>query len=71
MHDLQMKAVLNISKLWKSDDTVGDVAKALGVTRKTVSQLKKGTEKGDWITLIKVSQYYGVPLENLLDIEED
>lgn len=71
MHDLQMKAVLNISKLWKSDDTVGDVAKALGVTRKTVSQLKKGTEKGDWITLVKVSQYYGVPLENLLDIEED
>ena len=71
MHDLQMKAVLNISKLWKSDDTVGDVAKALGVTRKTVSQLKKGTEKGNWITLVKVSQYYGVPLENLLDIEED
>ena len=66
-----MKAVLNISKLWKSDDTVGDVAKALGVTRKTVSQLKKGTEKGNWSTLVKVSQYYGVPLENLLDIEED
>jgi len=65
-----MKAVLNISKLWKSDDTVGDVAEALGVTRKTVSQLKKGTEKGDWITLIKVAKYYGVPVEEVLEIQE-
>ncbi len=66
-----MKAVLNISKVWKPNDTVGKVAEALGVSRKTVSQLKKGTEKGDWITLIKVSEYYGVKLEELLEIEDD
>ncbi|MDJ0718524.1 MAG: helix-turn-helix transcriptional regulator [Prochloraceae cyanobacterium] len=71
MYTLGMKAVLNISKVWKPNDTVGKVAEALGVSRKTVSQLKKGTEKGDWITLIKVSEYYGVKLEELLEIEDD
>ena len=71
MYAFGMKAVLNISKVWKDNDTVGKVAEALGVSRKTVSQLRKGTEKGDWITLIKVSQYYGVKLEELLEIETD
>jgi len=71
MYALGMKAVLNISKVWKDSDTVGKVAEALGVSRKTVSQLKKGTEKGDWITLIKVAEYYNVSLEDLLEIQKD
>ncbi|MFL9458465.1 MULTISPECIES: hypothetical protein [Nostocales] len=37
---------------------------------KAITALKKGTEKGDWITLVKLSRYFGVPIEDLLEIED-
>ena len=63
---------LNIMPFWDEKEmTVEKVAQKLGVNPRTVTGLRKGTEKGDWTTLINCSRLFNVPIEKLLVIEED
>lgn len=63
---------LEIMPYWDEKTmTVEKVAKELGVNPRTVTGLRKGTEKGDWNTLINCSRFFNVPLEKLLVVEEE
>lgn len=65
------RAILCIMPVWTEDMTVDKVAKDLGVNPRTVSVLRKGTTKGDWATLLNCSRYFDVPLETLMQIDEE
>lgn len=65
------RAVLCIRPFWKEGMTVQKVAKDLGLNMKSVANLRRGTEKGDWATLLNCSRYFGVPLKSLIQVEED
>ena len=65
------RATLCIMPFWKEGMTVNQVARDLGVNSRTVSALRKGTFKGDWATLLNAARYFGVPVETLIQIEEE
>jgi transcriptional regulator with XRE-family HTH domain len=65
------RATLCIMPFWKEGMTVDKVAKELDVNPRTVSGLRKGTDKGDWSTLLNCARYFGVPVESLIKIEEE
>lgn len=65
-----VKVVVNISRFWRDDMTVVQVAKDLDMNARSITSLRKGTEKGDWATLVKLSRYFKVPISDLLEIEE-
>lgn len=65
------RAILCIMPFWKEGMTVDKVAKDLGINPRTVSVLRKGTTKGDWSMLLNVARYFDVPLETLMQIEEE
>lgn len=60
------EAVLCIAPLIRDGMTVEMIAKDLGVNRRTITTLKRGTSKGDWLTLLKCAHYFGVPIKELL-----
>jgi len=61
---------VNISRFWSEEMTVANVAKDLEMNTRSITALRKGTEKGDWVTLIKLSRYFNVPVEELLEVKE-
>lgn len=65
-----VKAIVNISRFWREGMTVNQVAEDLGMNARSITTLRKGTEKGDWVTLVKLSKYFNVSIEELLEIEE-
>ncbi len=65
-----MKVTVNISRFWKDDLTVAKAAEDLKMNPRSITALRKGTEKGDWATLVKLSRYFNVTLEQLLEVEE-
>lgn len=69
--ELAMKVRLNVSPFWSADLTVTQAAKDLKINPKTLTAIRKGTEKGDWATLVKLSRYFNVSIDQLLEIEED
>lgn len=56
---------------WKEGMTVEKVAKDLDVNPRTVSGLRRGTNKGDWSTLLNCARYFNVPVEALIQIDEE
>jgi len=73
----EMKVILDVSKLWPDDLTIAKAAEDLEMNPRSLTTIKKGTERGNWETLVKLaryfSQHYGrqISLEELLRIEED
>lgn len=72
----EMKVVLDINRFWDDELTGTQLAQDLGMNYKSISNLKKGTEKGDYKTLVKLSRYFSnrlgkkITIEDLLVIEE-
>ncbi len=73
----QMKVVLDVSPFWDDDLTGIELAKELGMNYRSISTLRKGTDRGSWETLIKLSRFFSkrlgreVTIEDLLVIKED
>jgi DNA-binding XRE family transcriptional regulator len=64
-----VKVTVNISRFWREGMTVIQVAKDLDMNTRSITALKKGTEKGDWATLVKLSRYFQVPIDDLLQVD--
>lgn len=62
--------VVSISR-FMAGMTVAKVARDLGMNTRSVTALKKGTEKGEWVTLVNLSRYFNVSVEDLLGAKED
>ncbi len=73
----EMKVVLDVSPFWDDDLTGIQLAQELGMNYRSISTLRKGTDRGSWETLIKLSRFFSqrlgrkVTIEDLLVIEED
>lgn len=73
----QMKVVLDVSKLWPENLTIAQAAQDLKMNPRSLTTIKKGTERGNWETLVKLARYFSgiyqreIPLEELLKIEDD
>jgi transcriptional regulator with XRE-family HTH domain len=65
------RATVCIMPFWKEGMTVEKVAKDLEVNPRTVSGLRRGTNKGDWSTLLNCARYFNVPVEALIRIDEE
>ncbi len=72
-----MRVFLDVSKLWDEELTVTKAAEDLKMNSRTLTTIKKGTERGNWETLVKLARYFSdrhgrkIALEELLRIEED
>jgi transcriptional regulator with XRE-family HTH domain len=66
-----VKVTVNISRFWRDGMTVAQVAQDLNMNTRSITALRKGTEKGDWATLVKLSRYFKVPIDELLEIDAD
>ena len=71
-----MRAFLRIDDIWPEGITVNQAAEDLGMNPRSVSTLRRGTEKGTWVTLIKVQRWLAsngrkYTLEDLIEVEED
>lgn len=70
-----VKVTLNIKEFWPEDVTIETAAKELEMNPRTVTTIRKGTERGSWETLIKLSRWLTwrvgktVSVEDLLQIE--
>ena len=69
--DAPARVHLNVSRYWPKGLTVRQAAEDLKMNTRSISAIRKGTEKGDWATLVKLSRYFNVSINQLLDIEED
>ncbi len=73
----EMKVVLDVSQLWPENLTIAQAAEDLKMNPRSLTTIKKGTERGNWETLVKLARYFSniygrnIPLEELLKIEED
>ena len=73
----EMKVVLDVSPFWDDDLTGIELAQELGMNYRSISNLRKGTDRGSWETLIKLSRFFSkrlgrkVTIEDLLVIKED
>ncbi|MEM6432261.1 MAG: hypothetical protein AAF773_00160 [Cyanobacteria bacterium P01_D01_bin.115] len=72
-----MKVILDISSFWPDDVTIETAAKELQMNPRSISTMKKGTERGNWDTLIKLSRWLSyrtgkpVAIDDLLVIHDD
>lgn len=68
---------LNIQQFWPEDLTITQAAEDLDMNPRSITNLRKGTERGEWITLFKLVEYFSrkanreITLEDLFDIEYD
>ena len=75
--NLRMKVVLDLTPFWDDDLTGIELAQELGMNYRSITNLRKGTERGSWETLIKLSRFFSsrlgreVKLEELLVIKEE
>ena len=73
----ELKVVLDVSPFWDDDLTGIELAQELGMNYRSISNLRKGTDRGSWETLIKLSRFFSkrlgrkVTIEDLLVIKED
>ncbi len=56
---------------WNDGLTIKKVADDLGMSYPALTNLRKGTDKGSWATLLNLSRYFKVPLEELIEVEEE
>lgn len=76
MQLIEMKVLLKIDKFWPVGVTVKAAAEAMEMNERSIPGLKRGTEKGEWATLIKVQRWLSengtqVSLEELLEVTDE
>lgn len=70
-------ARLNINRFWPDDLTITKAAEDLNMNPRSLTTIRKGTERGEWLTLFKLAEYLSektgekISLEDLFEIERD
>jgi DNA-binding XRE family transcriptional regulator len=70
-------AKLNVMKFWPDDLTITQAAEDLDMNPRSLTNIRKGTDRGEWLTLFKLAEYLSqktgrkLALEDLFDIEKD
>lgn len=76
-----MKVLLDIKPFWPKGLSLEQAEAELGLAglrlnRRSLGSIRKGTEKGDWATLIKLSRYLSektgkvITINDLLNIQD-
>ena len=76
MQLIEMKVLLTTDQVWPVGVTVMAAAEAMEMNERSIPGLKRGTEKGEWATLIKVQRWLSengtqVSLEELLEVTDE
>lgn len=72
-----VKVILDIDSLWPDNVTIETAARELRMNPRSISTMRKGTERGNWDTLIKLSRWLSyrtgkpVTIDDLLVIQDD
>jgi DNA-binding XRE family transcriptional regulator len=70
-------AKLNVMKFWPDDLTITQAAEDLDMNPRSLTNIRKGTDRGEWLTLFKLAEYLSqktgrkLALEDLFDIDKD
>ena len=70
-------ARLNVNRFWPRDLTITQAAEDLEMNPRSLTNIRKGTERGEWITLFKLAEYLSektgkqISLEDLFEVERD
>ncbi|MEO0376211.1 MAG: hypothetical protein AAF329_16630 [Cyanobacteria bacterium P01_A01_bin.17] len=70
-----VKVTLDIKDFWPEDVTIETAAKELQMNPRSITTIRKGTERGSWDTLVKLSRWLSwrgekeVSIADLLKIE--
>ena len=68
----QQKIGLYLKELRKDKQlTQAQLAEILGVSNRTVSRWETGVNMPDFDVLIEIAEFYGVPVQNILEGEQD
>ena len=71
------KVKLNILPFWPEDLTVTQAAEDLAMNPRSLTAIRKGTERGEWATLFKLVDYFSekagrqLALEELFEVERE
>lgn len=77
-----MKVFLDLKKLWPRDSegkdvTLREASEALDMNQRSLTVIRKGTERGNWDTLVKLKRWLEsrhdrvISIEELLRVEDD
>ena len=70
-----VKVTLDIKDFWPENVTIETAAKELGMNPRSITTIRKGTERGSWDTLVKLSRWLSwrggrdISINDLLKIE--
>jgi len=70
-------ARLNVNRFWPHELTITQAAEDLEMNPRSLTNIRKGTERGEWITLFKLAEYLSkktgshISLEDLFEVERD
>jgi DNA-binding XRE family transcriptional regulator len=70
-------ARLNVNRFWPDDLTITKAAEELDMNPRSLTTIRKGTERGEWLTLLKLAEYLSeksgkqISLEDLFEVERD
>ena len=70
-------ARFNINRFWPTELTITQAAEDLDMNPKSLTNIRKGTERCEWITLFKLAEYLSektgkqISLEDLFEVERD
>jgi len=71
------RAKLNVNRFWPDDLTITQAAEDMNMNPRSLTTIRKGTERGEWLTLFKLIDYLSqktgkpISLEDLFEVEED
>ena len=71
------KVKLNILPFWPDELTITQAAEELAMNPRSLTTIRKGTERGEWLTLFKLVDYFSakagrqISLEELFEVERD
>ncbi|MBE7384370.1 MAG: hypothetical protein F6J95_023525 [Leptolyngbya sp. SIO1E4] len=72
-----VKVTLDVSSFWPDGVTIEVAAKELGMNPRSITTMRKGTERGNWETLVRLSRWLThrtgqqISIDDLLVIEDD
>ncbi len=70
-------AKLNVNRFWPESLTITKAAEELSMNPRSLTTIRKGTERGEWLTLFKLADYLSkktgkhISLEDLFEVENE